>query len=388
MELKCPKYAAQELANVRTKFVEKANIVLIDQLVDDLLVDHVLNEGEKESIREENLSRANKARSLIDMVRNKGDEASRKMIAHLQRRDHFLYAELGLSSGQPAQPEPQTKQQWSTTLIRTSEAFWREKLNDTDIYPAAKSSMRNRVALLITNIKFTVERLNRKGAEKDEANMEKLLTALGYEVVKHTNLTGKAIDDALNEFSEHPKLRETDSVLVVIMSHGKLGAVLGVDWKKEIPDEFLINDIYKHLGPEKCPALLNKPKIIIIQACRGEGTGSVPVRDGANAALVCDNAAEGNFEDDGLRIVHNEKDYISFLSSTPDTMSYRHTVYGSPFIQYVAEVLNTFAHKDDIEELFRKVMQRFEEFIFQDSAQMATKDRCTLPKRFYFFPGL
>ena len=82
------------------------------------------------------------------------------------------------------------------------------------------------------------------------------------------------IDAALIEFSKHPKLKETDSVFVVIMSHGKLGAVLGVDWKKETsddekPDEFPINNIYKHLGSEKCPALLNKPKIIIIQACRG-----------------------------------------------------------------------------------------------------------------------
>jgi len=51
--------------------------------------------------------------------------------------------------------------------------------------------MSNRVALLITNIKFTDEKFNRNGAEKDEENTEKLLTALGYEVVKHTNLTGK-----------------------------------------------------------------------------------------------------------------------------------------------------------------------------------------------------
>lgn len=81
----------------------------------------------------------------------------------------------------------------------------------------------------------------------------------------------QAIDDAILQFSKHPKLKETDSVIVVIMSHGKLGKVLGVDWKKgdEKPDEFLIGNIYKHLGSEKCPALLDKPKIIIIQACRG-----------------------------------------------------------------------------------------------------------------------
>lgn len=164
------------------------------------------------------------------------------------------------------------------------------------------------MALLITNIQFTDEKLNRKGAEKDEENMERLLTALGYKVVKHTNQTAKVtkkkrekqdqiyqadvsdaaieiqlscvvpqeIRSAIIDFSKDPRLKETDSVVVVIMSHGNLGTVCGVDYKKcseLLSDEekglFSINDMYRLLGPEKCPALINKPKIIIIQACRG-----------------------------------------------------------------------------------------------------------------------
>lgn len=78
------------------------------------------------------------------------------------------------------------------------------------------------------------------------------------------------IDEALIEFSKHPKLKETDSVFVVIMSHGKRGIVLGVNHREEgEPDEFPVDNIYKYLGSQKCSALLNKPKIIIIQACRG-----------------------------------------------------------------------------------------------------------------------
>lgn len=82
----------------------------------------------------------------------------------------------------------------------------------------------------------------------------------------------QAINAAVIEFSKHPKLRRTDSIVVVIMSHGKLGAILGVEWTEEKPDEFSIDKIYSHLGPVNCPALLNKPKIIIIQACRGGDT--------------------------------------------------------------------------------------------------------------------
>uniref|UniRef100_A0A3Q3WN69 Caspase a n=1 Tax=Mola mola TaxID=94237 RepID=A0A3Q3WN69_MOLML len=344
------------------RFVDKVSLNMINQLLDDILLDGVVNNGERESIIEENGIRSDRARRLIDIVIKKGDRASRKLIASIQSRDPELYSELGLSCGQPAPraAEPQVEMKWSSSLSLATDSFWLEKQNDREV-----KSIANRVALLITNIKFTNEKKNRYGAEKDEENMKSLLTNLGYEVVKHTNLTGKAIDEAFIEFSKHPKLTKTDSVVVVIMSHGKLGAVLGVDTQSgtAFDDEFPINNIYKHLGPENCPALLDKPKIIIIQACRGE-----------------------NIDDDGFRRVHKEKDFISLLSSTPDTESYRHKMYGSFLIQYVVEVFNTYAHKDDIEELFRKVMYRFEDI--KSIVQMPNKDRCSLTKTFYFYPGL
>ncbi|XP_074534769.1 caspase a-like [Halichoeres trimaculatus] len=385
--------ADKELGRVRSSFVEKVSKAVIKQLLDDLLDDEVINDGEKDSILEENSTKADKARALIDTVKKKGDKASRTMITRLQSRDKTLHSELGLSCGQPAQPEPkpQQEQQWSTKLLPCSDDFWSQKQDDDSIYPVTKEAIRSRVALLITNIIFTNPEHNRRGALKDEENMEKQLESLGYEVVKHSNLTGKAIDNAIIEFSKHPKLKGTDSVVVVIMSHGQLGAVLGVDHTEEKPDRFPIDNIYTHLGPERCPELLNKPKVIIIQACRGGEKGSVLVCDDG-PSLACDDissqsASNADIEDDTLRYVHKEKDFISLLSSTPDTKSYRHTDEGSFLIQYLGEVFNTFARTDHIEELFRKTMQRFEKFAVQYRRQMPTKDRCTLTRLFFFFPG-
>lgn len=45
--------------------------------------------------------------------------------------------------------------------------------------------------MLINNVKFDCERMKRRGAERDEESMEILLKGLGYEVVKHTDLSGK-----------------------------------------------------------------------------------------------------------------------------------------------------------------------------------------------------
>lgn len=77
------------------------------------------------------------------------------------------------------------------------------------------------------------------------------------------------MDEAMREFSKNPKLKETDSVFVVFMSHGKLGAVLGVNHSADVEDEFPVDSIYKYLNTKNCPALRNKPKVIVIQACRG-----------------------------------------------------------------------------------------------------------------------
>ena len=83
------------------------------------------------------------------------------------------------------------------------------------------------------------------------------------------------MDEAVERFSKDPRLAATDSVFVVIMSHGVKGAILGVHHCEGVPDQFPIDNIYKHLDTIRCPKLLNKPKVIIIQACRG-GVLEVP----------------------------------------------------------------------------------------------------------------
>lgn len=388
-----PSQQNAELGKLRTEFVARVSKEIVNQLLDNILQDNVLNNGEREAIIEENKTTADRARTLIDTVRKKGDKASTKLITHLKKRDPTLYKDLCQSCGLAAQSaEPQEQQGWSSKLIKTTKAFWKEKQDPKDIYPVTFNSVRKRVALLITNITFTDEEKNRHGAEKDEENMEKLLTALGYEVVKHTNLTAKQMDEALRDFSKHPKLKETDSVFVIIMSHGKLGAVLGVNFKTDLSDgqevdALPINNIYKHLNAENCPMLVDKPKIIIIQACRGTKEGAVPLCDSV-CTDQCSSVTGGDIQEDAVRYVHGEKDFISLLSCTPDTVSYRQRSKGSFLIQFIVEVLNTFAYKYDIEELFRKVMQRFEDFPERSIKQMPTKDRCTIVRRFYLFPGL
>ncbi|MEQ2293489.1 hypothetical protein AMECASPLE_033976 [Ameca splendens] len=95
----------EKLKRVRDEFVQRVSEEMINQLLDKLLKDGVLQNEEKDSVREKNLTQVNKARSLIDAVIRKGHEASMKMIAHLESKDPMLFQQLGLSSTQPSESD-------------------------------------------------------------------------------------------------------------------------------------------------------------------------------------------------------------------------------------------------------------------------------------------
>ncbi|KAJ7986510.1 hypothetical protein DPEC_G00340620 [Dallia pectoralis] len=88
--------ADQKLFQARKVFLESVTKPVINQLLDDLLEDKVLNEDEKDSVREEYKARAEQARVLIDMVRKKGPTASEKMIGRIQERDLALHEKMGV----------------------------------------------------------------------------------------------------------------------------------------------------------------------------------------------------------------------------------------------------------------------------------------------------
>lgn len=86
--------ADKELSKVRSKFVEKVSKPILKQLLDDLFEDRLLNDGEVESVLEDNTNKADMARCLIDIVRKKGTRGSKMLIDHIKTRDEALHAEL------------------------------------------------------------------------------------------------------------------------------------------------------------------------------------------------------------------------------------------------------------------------------------------------------
>ncbi|KAK9981737.1 hypothetical protein ABG768_001261 [Culter alburnus] len=255
-----------------------------------------------------------------------------------------------------------------------------ERIEMTQVYKNNKSQ-RKGLALLITNLH------KRDGAERDEENMEWLLTALGYSVEKHTDLSGKEIEAAVKNFAALPDHKDSDSTFVVIMSHGNRidnrDVIKGAGVSYTGPDDyFFVDEIFTRLNSENCPALIDKPKVILIQACRGGHPGGVEISDNALDSDAEDSALDSDAWE------HREKDFACFMSTLPDTAAWR-TKSGSHFIIYIVQVFCKWAHDTHIMELFGKVTSDMAKRPGREEKKLLPCiERTSLTKKFFLFPGL
>ncbi|XP_074869862.1 caspase-1-like [Carettochelys insculpta] len=397
--------ADQKLSNVRTRFVERVSKGVINNLLDDLLGREVLNEAEVEMVSEGRSTKSDQARCLIDGVRKKGARASEIFIEHLCCRDAHLAAELGLAApaadaGAPvSQPSPAPGKNNAGSAADTQpvpcedwirpcplEDFRQIQREDAkEIYPIQAKGMRTRLALIISNIEFD-HLPGRAGADVDVSGMQRLLEGLGYKVETCHNLHSQAMLETLQRFAAREEHQTSDSTFLVLMSHGVRAGLCGTKSQDGSTDILPIDTIYSTFNNKSCRALRGKPKVIIIQACRGETQGHVWVSDSAeapaNGSSLTPQSPEG-LEDDAVHKIHVESDFLCFHSTTPDTVSWRSPKTGSVFITRLIEQLRTNAWHFPLEEIFRKVQLSFQNF----PAQMPTKERTTMIKKFYLFPG-
>ncbi|KAM8977090.1 caspase-1-A-like [Pelodytes ibericus] len=360
-----------ELRLLRTKLVDGFNQVVIGDLLDDLLQEGVMNQSEVEYINEKSSVSKEKCRIMIDMVIKKGDHSCNLLLQKVLERDPCLSQKLNLTETGKMIHTMNFKEDYQIIL----------KTEGSRMYPVLPHEGRKRLALIICNIQFNTLP-ERRGAEYDVKGMCKLLENLGYQVLLLTNITSKTMLEKMRTFAAREEHADSDSTFIVLMSHGKRDGICGINseiitdqnGENEMTDFLKIDDVFNTFNNVNCAKLRDKPKIIIIQACRGEEHGRVWTTDSATKS------ANHHLESDAM--VQKESDFICFYSTTPDTVSYRDPRKGSLFILQLIECMNNSAHCSSLEDIFREV-----QFSFKDKQQMPTQERKTIMKKIYLFPG-
>nr|XP_023410511.1 caspase-12-like isoform X1 [Loxodonta africana]XP_023410512.1 caspase-12-like isoform X1 [Loxodonta africana]XP_023410513.1 caspase-12-like isoform X1 [Loxodonta africana] len=253
-----------------------------------------------------------------------------------------------------------------------------------EIYPVMEKAGRTRLALIICNKEFD-HLSTRDGAEIDILGMQDVLENLGYLVVVKKNLSAQEMEEELRQFAARPEHKSSDSTFLVFMSHGILDGICGKKHSSQQPDILKDDTIFRIFNNSNCKNLKDKPKIIIMQACRGEGDGIVWMTDMGEASTHSFQPSQCNIQNDAITKAHVEKDFIAFKASTPHNVSWRLDTNGSLFISQLVNCFKKYSCYYHLEEVFRKVQHSFE--TPNEMTQMPTIERVSMTRYFYLFPG-
>ncbi|XP_049745450.1 caspase-13-like isoform X1 [Elephas maximus indicus] len=365
------------------KILESMGKELLSGVLEDVVEKDYLKLEDTEKEKFYGAKPRDKAHVLLDSVRRKPYDTAQILV------DMFLKKEKESTSAEVC-PDIEAGADESAEFTDTlklcpQEEFLRLcKERAGEIYPVKEKKGRTRLALIICNIEFKNLSL-RKGAEVDIEGMKRLLEGLGYRVDVEKQLTAMEMQSVLQAFAARPEHRSSDSTFLVFMSHGLLEGICGTMHSKKEPDMLSYDTIFRIFNTRNCLSLKDKPKIIIVQACRGESRGDLWVRDSPAALADSSSQSLDNLEEDATQKAHVEKDFIAFCSSTPHNKSFRDAEKGSLFISQLITCFQKYSCCCHLEEVFRKVQQSFEKPTV--IAQMPTIERLSMTRYFYLFPG-
>ncbi|XP_010365335.1 caspase-4 isoform X1 [Rhinopithecus roxellana] len=365
------------------KMLESLGKDFLTGVLDNLVEQNVLNWKEEEKKKYYDAKTEDKVRVMADSIQEKQRMAGQMLLQTFFNIDQ-------ISPSKKAHPNieagpPESGESIDALKLCPHEEFLRLcKERAEEIYPIKERNDRTRLALIICNTEFD-HLPPRNGADFDITGMKELLEGLDYSVDVEENLTARDMESALRAFAARPEHKSSDSTFLVLMSHGILEGICGTAHDEKNPDVLLYDTVFQIFNNRNCLSLKDKPKVIIVQACRGANRGELWVRDSPASLEVASSQSPENLEEDAVYKTHVEKDFIAFCSSTPHNVSWRDSTMGSVFITQLITCFQKYSWCCHLEEVFRKVQQSFE--TPRAKAQMPTIERLSMTRYFYLFPG-
>lgn len=194
---------------------------------------------------------------------------------------------------------------------------------------------------------------DRHGTNADRYNLEKRLKELNFDVRAYDNYKQQEILEKIHEAAE-ANHSDADCFLLIFLSHGENDHIYAYDGKISIKE---ITSLFKG---NNCQSLVGKPKIFVLQACRGDKHD-----DPVTACDAVDSEQKTNEVVVDASAVHTlpaGADFIMCYSVAEGYYSNRETLNGSWYIQDLCELLHKYGDSLEFTELLtlvnRKVSMR------------------------------
>lgn len=315
-----------------------------------------------------------------------------------QQPPQFVLPQLPVNVADPSNPN------WSLPEF-TDNAYKPSEATDDSLESYCMKSQPRGMAVIINNKNFTGKMKRREGTDLDAENLFRLFTGLCYDVKIFKDLTGAKMLSTLKNVAKLDH-RNMDSLVVCILSHGLEGQLYGTD-EELIP----VDMVFKPFNGYNCPTLVGKPKVFLMQACRGgvfdygvEATDSPfdqAQEEGASkeqepsleemkkAAEEMYRQQQKEFEaTDGQAVVlPAEADFAVVFATVPGYVSWRNSAFGSWFIKAFVEVMAENVYRRHFLEILTLVNNKVAlHFQSRDGNKQITDSSIRLRKFLYFNP--
>lgn len=214
---------------------------------------------------------------------------------------------------------------------------------------------------IILNQEYFKNGQRRKGTNVDSENLKCVLEKFYFEVSVFNDLCAWEI---LAEMKKIASIDHSDSdcILIAILTHGDANEIGAYD------KNYKLNSIFDCFAADRCPTLMGKPKIFIVQACRGDKhhEGVILQKTIGRDEQDCSPVSLSIFHrfwvrfskycresrvtksSNSINLYSNEYilpkycDFLIAYSTKLGFVSYRNTIKGGPYIQKLCAVFDEF----------------------------------------------
>lgn len=211
----------------------------------------------------------------------------------------------------------------------------------------------------------------RHGSRNDVKELKQMFEGqFGFTFRLEENLTAEEMITKTQESISERDYSKNDSFFFVILGHGSNDGILGVD--EEPVSLALITDLFT---ADKCPSLQGKPKVFIVQACRGEKS---------DFGCVVSDAISWNVPEFSMPKIPIESDFLVCYSCPIGYSSFRDKERGSWYIQDLVQIFKKYAKKEHLMDLMIRVNHAVSHKVSPDGCKQVPSEECRLTKKYYF----
>ena len=208
----------------------------------------------------------------------------------------------------------------------------------------------NGFVYIINNMDFS-HHSQRKGSEVDVKTLQSFFVDTVYwgdNFNVDDNLTVEEMKTKLKNIGRWD-FSKNGAFFLIILSHGSEYGVCGTDSNPNNPENVL--NVEQHILPlftnTNCPSLCEKPKVLIMQACRGD-------MDDDGFCVETD-AVMTHPPVHFTRHIPNTSEYLLCYPCAPGYTSTRNTGYGSTFIRSLVYIFKEKYKDEDISRMLLRV---------------------------------